>query len=86
MNLFTKRKIIILTKIFITCLVNILYFPITYVQLTERTINNDLLKYLAKLQMDDEPGIRTNTTICLGKISKHLNDSVSNKQKKNILL
>ena len=34
--------------------------------------------------MDDEPGIRTNTTICLGKISKHLNDSVSSKKKNSL--
>ena len=26
--------------------------------------------------MDEEPGIRTNTTICLGKIAKHLNGGV----------
>ena len=40
--------------------------------LSERMINNDLLKYLAKLQTDVEPGIRANSIICLGKISKHL--------------
>lgn len=45
--------------------------------MNERIINYDLLKYLAKLQMDPEPGIRTNTTICLGKIAKHLTDAVS---------
>lgn len=28
--------------------------------------------------MDPEPGIRTNTTICLGKIAKHLSENVSN--------
>jgi len=39
-------------------------------------MNNDLLRYLAKLQTDDEPGIRTNTTICLGKISKYFSESV----------
>lgn len=27
--------------------------------------------------MDPEPGIRTNTTICLGKIARYLNESVS---------
>lgn len=46
-------------------------------KLNERIINYDLLKYLAKLQMDPEPGIRTNTTICLGKIARYLNESVS---------
>lgn len=46
-------------------------------KLNERIINYDLLKYLAKLQMDPEPGIRTNTTICLGKIARYLSESVS---------
>jgi SCY1-like protein 1 len=41
-------------------------------KLSDRTINGELLKYLAKTQNDEQPGIRTNTTICLGKISKHL--------------
>ncbi|KAG2207471.1 hypothetical protein INT47_004219 [Mucor saturninus] len=48
-------------------------------KLNERIINYDLLKYLAKLQMDPEPGIRTNTTICLGKIAKHLTDATRRK-------
>ncbi|CAG8444939.1 2855_t:CDS:10 [Dentiscutata heterogama] len=48
-------------------------------KLTERVINNDLLRHLAKLQMDEMPGIRTNTTICLGKISKYLSDSTKKK-------
>ncbi|CAG8800745.1 29791_t:CDS:2, partial [Racocetra persica] len=48
-------------------------------KLTDRVINNDLLRYLAKLQMDEMPGIRTNTTICLGKISKYLSDSTKKK-------
>ncbi|CAO3615918.1 unnamed protein product [Cunninghamella echinulata] len=48
-------------------------------KLNDRVINYDLLKYMAKLQMDPEPGIRTNTTICLGKIAKHLNDSTRKK-------
>lgn len=46
-------------------------------KLSEKTINYDLLRYLGKLQTDEEPGIRTNTVICLGKIAKHLNDGVS---------
>lgn len=41
--------------------------------LSDRNINEDLLKYLAKTANDQQPGIRTNTTICLGKISSHLN-------------
>ncbi|KAL7315800.1 Nuclear aminoacylation-dependent tRNA export pathway component [Mucor circinelloides] len=48
-------------------------------KLSERIINYELLKYLAKLQMDPEPGIRTNTVICLGKIAKHLSDSTRKK-------
>jgi SCY1-like protein 1 len=45
-------------------------------ELNDRTINGDLLKYLAKTQTDEQPGIRTNTTICLGKIAKHLGANV----------
>lgn len=41
-------------------------------KLTDRQINGDLLKYLAKTQNDEQPGIRTNTTICLGKIARNL--------------
>lgn len=44
--------------------------------MSERIINTQLLKYFAKLQMDQEPGIRTNTTICLGKISQYLSEDV----------
>ncbi|CAM0141462.1 Nuclear aminoacylation-dependent tRNA export pathway component [Umbelopsis sp. WA50703] len=47
--------------------------------LSDRIINYDLLKYLAKLQLDEEPGIRTNTTICLGKVAKHLNAATQKK-------
>ncbi|KAJ3275059.1 hypothetical protein HDV01_001565 [Terramyces sp. JEL0728] len=36
-------------------------------KLNSKTINDPLLRHLAKLQMDPEPGIRTNTTICLVK-------------------
>lgn len=39
-------------------------------------MNNDVMRYLAKMQGDDEPAIRANATICLGKISHHLNQSV----------
>ena len=36
----------------------------------------DLMKHLARVQgSDDQPGIRTNTTICLGKIGCHLDPS-----------
>lgn len=45
-------------------------------QLSDRNINGDLLKYLAKTQNDEQPGIRTNTTICLGKIARNLGPNV----------
>lgn len=48
-------------------------------KLSERTINGELLKYLAKTSNDEQPGIRTNTTICLGKISKNLSNSTRSK-------
>jgi SCY1-like protein 1 len=41
-------------------------------KLSDRTINGELLRYLAKTQNDEQPGIRTNTTICLGKIARNL--------------
>ncbi|ORX50585.1 ARM repeat-containing protein [Hesseltinella vesiculosa] len=48
-------------------------------KLSDKIINYDLLKYLAKLQVDPEPGIRTNTAICLGKMAKNLNDNTRKK-------
>lgn len=47
-------------------------------KLSDRTINGDLLRFLARTANDDQPGIRTNTTICLGKIAKNLGQSVCN--------
>ncbi len=44
-------------------------------KLSERVINGELLRHLAKTANDDQPGIRTNTTICLGKIAKNLGAS-----------
>ncbi|KAI6221020.1 hypothetical protein M3Y99_01567000 [Aphelenchoides fujianensis] len=45
-------------------------------KLNYNNLNMDLMKYLAKLQgSDDQPGIRTNTTICLGKIGCFLDPS-----------
>lgn len=42
-------------------------------KLNYNNLNLDLMKYLAKLQgSDDQAGIRTNTTICLGKIGCYL--------------
>lgn len=45
-------------------------------KLSDRIINGELLRYLAKTANDEQPGIRTNTTICLGKIAKNLGSSV----------
>ncbi|KAI3326766.1 ARM repeat-containing protein [Xylariaceae sp. AK1471] len=44
-------------------------------KLSDRVINGELLKYLAKTANDEQPGIRTNTTICLGKIAKNIGAS-----------
>lgn len=46
-------------------------------KLSDRTINGELLKFLARTANDEQPGIRTNTTICLGKIAKNLGQGVS---------
>ncbi|KAJ6697019.1 hypothetical protein OIU85_003386 [Salix viminalis] len=43
-------------------------------KLSQRTISGSLLKYLSKLQVDEEPAIRTNTTILLGNIAIYLNE------------
>ncbi|XP_077214839.1 kinase family with ARM repeat domain-containing protein isoform X2 [Tasmannia lanceolata] len=43
-------------------------------KLSQRTISGTLLKYLSKLQVDEEPAIRTNTTILLGNIAGYLNE------------
>ncbi|CAH7667548.1 SCY1 protein kinase [Phakopsora pachyrhizi] len=48
-------------------------------KLSERILNNDLLRYLAKTHMDVEPGIRTNTCILLGRLSKSLSLSTCRK-------
>lgn len=42
-------------------------------KLTDRIKNNDLLRQLAKTQVDVEESIRTNTTILLGRLSPQLN-------------
>ncbi|KAE8684421.1 Kinase family protein with ARM repeat domain isoform 2 [Hibiscus syriacus] len=43
-------------------------------KLSQRTLSGSLFKYLSKLQVDEEPAIRTNTTILLGNIASHLNE------------
>ena len=45
-------------------------------KLADRTVNGELLKYLAKTANDEQPGIRTNTMICLGKIARNLGPNV----------
>lgn len=41
-------------------------------KLTDRICNNELLRQLAKTQVDVEPSIRTNTTILLGRLAPNL--------------
>ena len=46
-------------------------------KLNYKNLNEELLKQFARLQAkDDQGGIRTNTTVCLGKIACHLNPQV----------
>ncbi|KAG5600306.1 hypothetical protein H5410_031676 [Solanum commersonii] len=45
-------------------------------KLSHHTISGSLLKYLSKLQVDEEPAIRTNTTILLGNIASYLNEGI----------
>lgn len=44
-------------------------------KLSDRILNNDLLRVLARTQVDPEAGIRTNTTILLGRLAPHLSVS-----------
>jgi SCY1-like protein 1 len=48
-------------------------------KLSDRIINGELLRFLAKTANDEQPGIRTNTTICLGKIARSLGTSSRSK-------
>ena len=41
------------------------------------TLNGKVLMYLAKCQVDEKPGIRVHTNICLGSIAGYLNPAVS---------
>ena len=41
-----------------------------------------VMRHFAKLQVDEEPAIRTNTTICLGKIAQHIDAST----RQNVLI
>ena len=42
------------------------------IQFNERILNNDLLRFLAKMQADPEASIRTNTCILIGRIGPTL--------------
>eukprot|EP00741_Cyanophora_paradoxa_P002368 tig00000601_g2294.t1 len=44
-------------------------------KLPVRTLHQAVLKYFGKLQIDPEPGIRTNTTICLGRLAKYFTEA-----------
>ena len=46
-------------------------------KLSETSINQELIKYLGRLQGDEQPGIRTNTIIAIGKLTKNLTESAS---------
>lgn len=48
-------------------------------KLSDRIINGELLRQLARTANDEQPGIRTNTTICLGKIAKYLGSASRSK-------
>lgn len=46
-------------------------------KLSYSNLNEDLLSHFSRLQgRDEEGGIRTNTTVCLGKIASHLHPSI----------
>ncbi|XP_048733634.2 N-terminal kinase-like protein isoform X2 [Ostrea edulis] len=49
-------------------------------KLSYKSLNEEVMKHFARLQAkDDQGGIRTNTTVCLGKIACHLNPQVRQK-------
>ncbi|WOO79216.1 N-terminal kinase-like protein [Vanrija pseudolonga] len=48
-------------------------------KLSDRILNNDLLRLLAKMQQDVEPSIRTNTCILLGRLAPSLNSNTKKK-------
>lgn len=45
-------------------------------KLSSSIMNTEVLRHFARLQLDKEPYIRTNTTICLGRIAKYLAPAV----------
>jgi len=48
-------------------------------KLSQKTLNQSLLKHLAKLQVDEEPAIRANTTVLLGNLAPQLPDATCKK-------
>lgn len=47
-------------------------------KLNYNNLNVEVLRHFARMQAKDEQGgIRTNTTVCLGNIAKHLHPQVS---------
>jgi len=48
--------------------------PIMAPKLQQKTINQNLLKFLSKLQVDEEQAIRANTTICLGNLARYMGE------------
>lgn len=49
-------------------------------KLNYKNLNEELMKHFARLQSkDDQGGIRTNTTVCLGKIAGYLNPQIRQK-------
>lgn len=48
-------------------------------RLTEKNLNSILMSHFARLQVDPEPAIRTNTTVCLGKLAPKLSQTARNK-------
>ncbi|KAJ5086405.1 hypothetical protein NUU61_007712 [Penicillium alfredii] len=48
-------------------------------KLSDRIVNGELLKFLARTANDEQPGIRTNTTICLGRIARNLGPGTRSK-------
>lgn len=48
-------------------------------RLNEKNLNSTLMTHFARLQVDPEPAIRTNTTVCLGKVATRLSPSARNK-------
>lgn len=53
--------------------------PLLAPKLSDRILNNEMLRLLAKMQTDPEPSIRTNTCILLGRIAPLLGPNTKKK-------